>query len=192
MTKTAALPRREANKAKIRSAILDAAVTKFGEKTINSATMDEIAEEAKVSRATLFNYFPGKAEIVAGVVQQMDAFFVAQMDRFAQYDVPLAQRVEDFFRAHARDLETRWLRYRSRVGISELGWGVDVGAPRFTRLNQAFLRLVHDAPESDRLTLAEVLNGTYIGIVHSWHFESDYPLEDRLVAAARLVMRSFQ
>jgi AcrR family transcriptional regulator len=192
MTNTAALPRREANKAKIRSAILEAAIAKFGEKTINSTTMDEIAEQAKVSRATLFNYFPGKAEIVAGIVQQMDEAFIAQMDRFAQYDMPLAKRVEEFFRAHARDLETRWLRFRPLVGNSEQGWGEDGGAPRLARSNEAFLRLVRDAPEEDRRTIAEVLHGAYIGIVHNWRFESGYPLEDRLVAAARLVMCPFQ
>ena len=192
MTKAAVLPRREANKVKIRTAIIEAAIAKFGEKTIMATTMDEIAEQAKVSRATLFNYFPSKAEIVGAIVQQMDDAFIAQLDRFVEYKMPLSTRVEEFFHAHAHDLETRWLRFRPLVGISEHGWGEDVIVRRHARLNEAFLCLVHDAPENERLTLSEVLGGTYIGIVHNWRFESDYPLQDRLVAAVKLVMRSFQ
>ncbi|MDD3797774.1 MAG: TetR/AcrR family transcriptional regulator [Novosphingobium sp.] len=192
MPKTAALPRRESNKARTRGAILRAAAARFSEKSISDATMDEIAEQAKVSRATLFNYFPSKAEIVGAIVEQMDDGFIAQIDRYAASGLPVAARVEEMFRESGRNLENHWREFRPLVGISEQGWGEDVGARRFARLNEAFRRLVHDVPAADLVTFAEVLTGTYIGIVHNWRFESDYPLEERLVAAARLVMRSLQ
>ena len=190
MTKTEALPRRESNKAKNRAAILEAAITKFGEKSVNATTMDEIAEQAKISRATLFNYFPSKADIVGAIIEQMDDGFIAQMDRFAAFDMPVAARVEEFFRAHARDLETRWRMFRPMVGITVQGWDEDVAAKRMQRLKAAFMRLVHDAPEGELLAFAEVLTGTYVGIVHNWRYESGYALEDRLTAAARLVTRT--
>ena len=192
MTTTAALPRRESNKAKIRSAIVDAAVIKFGEKSVNGTTMDEIAEEAKISRATLFNYFPSKADIVAAIVEQMDEAFIAQLDKFIEFGLPLKKRVKEFFSDHARDLEGRWLKFRPMVGISVQGWGEDTGAQRFARLNAAFLRLVHDAPEGERGACAEVLTGTYVGIVQNWRFESGYALEEHLVAAVVLIMKSIQ
>ena len=72
------------------------------------------------------------------------------------------------------------------------GWGEETGARRFARSNEAFLRLVHDVPAGIRVACAEVLSGTYVGIVHSWRYESDYPLEERLVAAVSLVMKSVQ
>ncbi len=192
MTKTAALPRRELNKVRIRSAIIDAAIVRFGEKSVGATTMDEIADVAGISRATLFNYFPSKADIVAAIVEQMDEAFIAQMDRFLDFGMPLATRVKEFFRAHAHDLEGRWLKFRPMVGISVQGWGEDTGALRFARLNAAFLRLVHDAPEEERKACAEVLTGAYVGIVHTWRFESDYALEKHLVAAAALVAKSIQ
>lgn len=192
MTTTAALPRRELNKVKIRGAIIDAAVLKFGEKSINSATMDEIAEKAGVSRATLFNYFPSKADIVTAIVEQMDEAFIGQMDRFVAFGLPLETRVHEFFRAHARDLEGRWLKFRPMVNISVHGWGEDTGSRSFARLNDAFGRLIHDAPREYRAAGAEVLAGAYVGIVHTWRYESDYALEDHLVAAADLVMKSVQ
>lgn len=192
MPETTELPRRESNKVRTRGAILRAAVTKFAEKSIGETTMDEIAEQAKVSRATLFNYFPNKAEIVVAIVEQMDDGFIAQIDHYVESSLPVSARVEEMFRASGRDLESRWREFRPLVGISEQGWGENIGARRFARLNEAFRRLVHDVPETDRVTYAEILTGTYIGIVHNWRFESDYPLEKRLVAAARLVMRSIQ
>ncbi|OCC22487.1 hypothetical protein MB02_16650 [Croceicoccus estronivorus] len=192
MNKAAAMPRRESNKARIRAAIIRAGVAKFADKGISAATMDEIAEQAKVSRATLFNYFPSKAEIVGAIIRQMDDGFVAQVDHFAALDMPVAARVEELFRASGRDLESRGKKFRPLVGISEQGWGEDVGARRFRRLNDAFERLVHDVPEQDLVAYAEVLTGAYIGIVHNWRFESDYPLETRLAEAARLIMRSFK
>lgn len=192
MPKAAELPRRESNKVRTRGAILRAAITRFGANGIGETTMDEIAEAAKISRATLFNYFPSKADIVVAIVEQMDDGFIAQVDEFAASGLPVAARVEEMFRTSGRALENRWREYRPLVGISEQGWGEDVGARRFARLNQAFARLVHDVPESERASFAEILTGTYIGIVHNWRFESDYPLEKRLVAAARLVMRSLQ
>lgn len=192
MSSTATLPRRESNKIKIRGAIIDAAVIKFGDKSVNGTTMDEIAEEAKISRATLFNYFPSKADIVAAIVEQMDDAFIAQMDRFIALGLPVRTRVVEFFRAHAQDLEGRWLKFRPMVGISVQGWDEETGARRFARSNEAFLRLVHDVSDDARIACADVLSGTYVGIVHNWRYESDYALEERLVAAVSLVMKSVQ
>ena len=192
MTQAAALPRRESNKVHTRGAILRAAVAKFSEKGIGDTTMDEIAEQAEVSRATLFNYFPNKTEIVAAVVEQMDGAFIAQIGVSAALDLPVAARVDHLFTTSGRDLESRWREFRPLVGVSAQGWGDEIGGRRFARLRQAFVQLVHDVPEEDRMTYAEILTGTYIGIVHHWRFESDYALEKHLAAAARVITRSLQ
>lgn len=173
-----------------RGAILRAAVAKFGEKGIADTTMDEIAEQAEVSRATLFNYFPSKTEIVAAVVEQMDDVFIAEIGISAALDLPVAARVEHMFTTNGRDLETRWREFRPLVGVSAQGWGDEIGGRRFARLREAFAELVRDAPEQDRITYAEVLAGTYITIVHHWRFETDYALEEHLTAAARLIMKA--
>lgn len=51
---------RERNKQRNRAAILDAAFALFRSQGFDQTTMDMIAENAEVSRATLFNYFPTK------------------------------------------------------------------------------------------------------------------------------------
>jgi len=192
MPKAAALPRRESNKVRTRGAILRAAVAKFGEKGIADATMDEIAEQAEVSRATLFNYFPSKSDIVAAVVEQMDDVFIAQIGISAALDLPVAARVDHLFISSGRDLESRWREFRPLVGVSAQGWGEDYGGRRFARLREAFVQLVRDVPEDERITYAEILTGTYVSIVHYWRFETDYALEKHLAAAARVIMRSLR
>ncbi|HEX5868214.1 MAG TPA: helix-turn-helix domain-containing protein [Beijerinckiaceae bacterium] len=57
---------RERKKRATRIAIRDAAMRLFDEHGFAGTTMDQIAEAADVSRATVFTYFPTKEEIVFG------------------------------------------------------------------------------------------------------------------------------
>jgi AcrR family transcriptional regulator len=57
---------RERKKRATRLAIRDAAMRLFGEQGFAGTTIDQIAEAADVSRATVFTYFPTKEEIVFG------------------------------------------------------------------------------------------------------------------------------
>ncbi len=57
-------PLRERNKQRIVQRIIDAAFELFQTIGYHQTTMDAIAEKAEVSRATLFNYFPAKREIL--------------------------------------------------------------------------------------------------------------------------------
>ncbi|GHO77214.1 TetR family transcriptional regulator [Ktedonobacter sp. SOSP1-85] len=58
------LPLRERNKQRTVQRIIDAAFELFQTTGYHQTTMDAIAEKAEVSRATLFNYFPAKREIL--------------------------------------------------------------------------------------------------------------------------------
>jgi AcrR family transcriptional regulator len=57
---------RERKKRATRTAIRDAAMALFADRGFGGTTIDEIAEAADVSRATVFSYFPTKEEIVHG------------------------------------------------------------------------------------------------------------------------------
>src|SRR3546814_12720656 len=61
---------RERNKARTRAAILEAARAGFASRGVAATTMGDIAEAAQVSRATLFNYLTGKAEILDHLVAE--------------------------------------------------------------------------------------------------------------------------
>jgi AcrR family transcriptional regulator len=57
---------RERKKRETRAAIRDAAMKLFAEHGFNGTTIDQIAEAANVSRATVFGYYGTKEEIVFG------------------------------------------------------------------------------------------------------------------------------
>jgi AcrR family transcriptional regulator len=57
---------RERKKRATRTAIHDAAMTLFAGQGFAGTTIDQIADAANVSRATVFSYFPTKEEIVFG------------------------------------------------------------------------------------------------------------------------------
>ncbi|WP_216216152.1 TetR/AcrR family transcriptional regulator [Amycolatopsis aidingensis] len=64
MVETAGL--RERKKQRTREALFEAATRLFQEKGYERTTVAEIAAEAGVSTKTLFNYFPGKEELIFG------------------------------------------------------------------------------------------------------------------------------
>jgi AcrR family transcriptional regulator len=61
---------RERKKHMTRTAIHDGAMRLFAERGFAGTTIDQIAEEANVSRATVFSYYPTKEDIVYGEAPQ--------------------------------------------------------------------------------------------------------------------------
>lgn len=83
---------RELKKEECRAAIRSAAVRLFEEKGFDVTTMDEIAQAAKVSRPTVFNYFPRKEDILLGLGATMNeriALQVRAMQGEAAFEDPI-------------------------------------------------------------------------------------------------------
>jgi len=181
------------NKARTRAAIMKAARASFAAAGVNGATMDQIAEAADVSRATLFNYFASKAAIIAALVEQLDTDFIALIESYRGQRQSTADRILGIFTESGRNLERRGEAVRFLVGISEQSWGDQPGIDRLARLTEAFLRLLEDESVSDVRTdadvrvLGEMLVSVYIGIIHNWRMLDSYPLEARLHAAATII-----
>lgn len=73
---------RERKKKATRAAIHAAAMRLFEERGFAATTVDRIAEEAGVSRATVFTYFPTKEDIVFGdAPEALDALAAALRER---------------------------------------------------------------------------------------------------------------
>lgn len=58
------VPLRERNKQRVKERIISAASELFKIRGYHPTTMDDIAEKAEISRATLFNYFPSKETLL--------------------------------------------------------------------------------------------------------------------------------
>lgn len=67
------LSRRERKKEETRESIVRRAVSLFKEKGYYKTSMDEIAEQVDVSKATLYNYFPDKGAILIAYFQTVIA-----------------------------------------------------------------------------------------------------------------------
>ena len=63
------LGRRELNKRHCRQRILRASRQLFSTKGYEETTMDDVADRAEVSKATLYNYFPGKDSLLLGIAE---------------------------------------------------------------------------------------------------------------------------
>ena len=63
-----AVSRREANKIKCRQDILKASRRLFKEKGYDNTMIEDVAEKADISKATLYNYFPNKESLLVGTM----------------------------------------------------------------------------------------------------------------------------
>ena len=65
-----ALPKRQQNRIEREKRLLDAALKIFSEKGFVSASMDDIAAEAGLTKPTLYQYFPSKDELFTAMMTQ--------------------------------------------------------------------------------------------------------------------------
>ena len=122
--------RREREKQQRRNDILDAAERVFFSKGFNIATMDDLAEEAELSKGTLYLYFKNKEDVYLGLTQralkQLLKMFKEAVKKpksgieklkaigyaYQQY----AQSYSDYFRTIA-DYEVRKLKFANKKSL---------------------------------------------------------------------------
>lgn len=181
------VPRRERARARIHESILEAARAGIGRGGINGITMNEIAEEADVSRATLFKYFGSKNEIVSAVAEEMQKSFFRMIDRcIAQTDDP-GERVRLVFTKTAAELENSIEVSKQFVAISFLAVNSPTVPPTVERFGAAFRQILSTkelahSPHLDLIT--DFTAGIFVGILHRWLTVDPYPLWQRMNEAA--------
>lgn len=100
----------------------------FLEKGYGATSMDAVAAAAPVSKRTLYQHFPGKAELFAAVIDEAWSHFTR---------APLIETAGDpraVLRAHAERLAAHW----ERPDVIPLIRLVIAEAPRFPELSQTF------------------------------------------------------
>lgn len=81
MKKEVPLTKRESNKINCREKLLKVSRRLFTKNGYDKTTMDDIAEKAGVSKATVYNYFPNKESLLIGTVNEVldqEAAFVTE------------------------------------------------------------------------------------------------------------------
>jgi AcrR family transcriptional regulator len=147
---------RERKKQRTRSAIQDAALDLFEEQGYEATTVDQIAARAEVAPATLFRYFPSKAELLVGDNNEtLPAIVATVLERPADEDGMTAIRraiVEQW--VPAIDPTTAARRARI-VATSDLLSGLSYhrGQSWLTDLADALARREDAAPGDERCVL---------------------------------------
>lgn len=88
------MPRTNESKEKI----LATAQQVFARKGFESATVDEIAEEAGVAKGTVYYSFTSKSELYAGVIADGVAWLKAETAKHADADAPFLERTTQIVR----------------------------------------------------------------------------------------------
>jgi AcrR family transcriptional regulator len=184
--------RRADGKARVRAALLSAARSLFARHGVAGTTVDDIARLAQVSRATAFNYFPSKQALLGALVREMEARFLHIMDAQLEAPATAAQRIAALFSWTAAKVEETPELSRVLIGASETTFGAapDSGV-RTARTHRAFVRILAAGRRAGNVradlppeVLAEIVGGTYGGILHAWRVAGRYPLRRRLDGAA--------
>lgn len=121
MKPTSKISRRERKMLRRRQEILDAARTLFKAKSYDDVTMDDIAEEADLSRATLYNHFDSKENIYLQIgIQYLVNLRERQMKFITSTTSGLDQTItlsEDFLKELFKDQIIReiWRRFQSTL-----------------------------------------------------------------------------
>lgn len=93
--------------AKTRADIVAAALDCFDRHGIASATLDQIAGSAKVTKGAIYHHFSGKNEIVRAIREQVSVPLLDEADTnlLRASDVPALQRIERFMQHLVEGLE---------------------------------------------------------------------------------------
>ncbi len=99
------MSRREARRLATAEAIETAARRLILEQGFEQTSMDQVALAADVSRATLFNYYPGKAALLSALGESLEQRLVAAVTHYRTKYASPARALEQLFAHAGRVLE---------------------------------------------------------------------------------------
>ena len=91
----------------VHDAVLAAAAALVAEHGLRGVTMSRIAVEAGISRATLYNYFPGVEDILLAWHEKQVGSHLEQLEQIAEHGGAAGDRLEGVLRAYARNTHQR-------------------------------------------------------------------------------------
>ena len=173
MTATPPRPdRRTRREQEIRRRILDAAIACFLEKGFEATTIDEIAERADVARATVFNHYAEKQELLTAYLARRRQELVDLLRREARADVSARQQLYDALDLLATFNERDVAESRELIGAWWRSGGTTARTPHtgvvLAEVIAAGQRTGEFRSEMDPALVGRLILDAYAGLVLRW------------------------
>ncbi|MGW0045318.1 TetR/AcrR family transcriptional regulator [Rhodococcus sp. NPDC003348] len=198
MNEPTTLGRRELNKLQTRGRLLDAARTLFAQRGVVGTPVDDIADLAGVSRATFFNYFPSKDDLLAALYASHMSSLAAVIDDLLGRDLTTEERIVGVFTDFVRATEDLPGYLRAVTGEFER----DLASPtisveRTELFNDELLRILNPGIARGEVRtdypprfLAQMVAAIYVSTIRYWRQDPGFDLADNFVKAARYAAES--
>ena len=149
----------------------------FLQQGVDDTTMEQVAAAAGVSRASLFNYFPGKAALLDGLGEELESRLVQAVDHYAGKHGNAPEAVRQLFAFAGQVLQ-------QTAGLTGLLFMHSSGGRGFPALRDAFNRLAEAGQSGGEwrqdLDSAQVGEWLYLAFVASlldWCLDVERPAQ---------------
>ena len=175
--------RRQQSRDEQRRRMLDAARFLFGAHSFDDVTMADVAARAGVARATLFNHFPSKHDLIEAITDEVIAYWAAMLEQaLADEATPTPALVRALFAPMGAGIEHFYRFYRGifrEIARVQVGLEEGSGAARTSALaRERLVRLLARGQERGEIRadaaaidLAAAFDHVANGTIGEWLFD---------------------
>lgn len=184
-----------------RAGILEVARRLFAERGPDDVTVAEVAAEAGVARATVFNHFGSKHALIAGITEEVLRGYQQLLeDALRERDMPVPALVRTLFERMGTGIEEDRRFHRAVFReIAKLSLGVDEDGPGQVAREANLERLLHLmtrgqargelTPQHRPEDLASAFDSLVFGTITHWLYDdASEPLAARMARAAEVFL----
>ncbi len=189
--------RRERRKQEIREKIMESAISLFETRGCDATTLEEICEQADVSRPTFYSYYPSKQDLIRALVEKLWLAVAHELtEKLLTRQAGTTEYVETFFKlirteiARYSRLERELIRYSMHSDVNTESMNM-LGV--LTNLfNTVYTEGKKRGDIGNRYPvdfLAEMTMGGIAAVMTKWGVDNDYPVDKRLKQLADFTLQ---
>lgn len=181
--------RRERRKREVRDRIFEAAVALFVERGVEQTTLDDIADSADVARATVYNHFARKSDILSEWGARNRERLRDSIDNEEFRALPLREQLIAGFDLLVEVYEADRRTARIIFGLASgelLGESPELAMILADLVREA-QRSGEARPDLDPWQVGLVLRASYLDTIYRWSFGTEEPPFDLRAALRQLV-----
>jgi AcrR family transcriptional regulator len=193
--------KRDQNRIEQRQRILESARLLFASQSFDEVTVADIARDAKVARATVFNYFPSKRALIDSITDDVLAYYGGMLDRaLADDTTPTPTLLRAIFEHMGEGIEGIQRFYKGVFReIAKLQVGLDEGEAASHTRELSVSRLAalmargqersDISPDHSSENLAYAFDSLAHGTIVNWLYtDPDKSLRDRMRRAVDILL----